>query len=376
MSNKTKAVFCMLISALGFTFMSVTVKYVTGIPLFEKVFFRNLISLGVAFFMLKKSSAPMFGRRENQLALLARSIFGLAGVVLNFYAIANLTLADSSMLGKLSPIFVTIMRENQLALLARSIFGLAGVVLNFYAIANLTLADSSMLGKLSPIFVTIMACIFLKEKIDNKQILSIIITFLGALLVIKPEFSLEMLPSLSGIMSAASAGFLKEKIDNKQILSIIITFLGALLVIKPEFSLEMLPSLSGIMSAASAGIAYTLLRYLKDKESPDTIIFYFSLISVVFTAPFALAEYVQPTFTQLGLLLATGVFASVGQFGITYAYKFAKATEVSIYNYSAIVFGIILGFIFFGEIPDTLSLLGGAIIIAVAFYIFKHNQKK
>ena len=282
MSNKTKAVFCMLISALGFTFMSVTVKYVTGIPLFEKVFFRNLISLGVAFFMLKKSSAPMFGRRENQLALLARSIFGLAGVVLNFYAIANLTLADSS-----------------------------------------------MLGKLSPIFVTIMACIFLKEKIDNKQILSIIITFLGALLVIKPEFSLEMLPSLSGIMSAASAG-----------------------------------------------VAYTLLRYLKDKESPDTIIFYFSLISVVFTAPFALAEYVQPTFTQLGLLLATGVFASVGQFGITYAYKFAKATEVSIYNYSAIVFGIILGFIFFGEIPDTLSLLGGAIIIAVAFYIFKYNQKK
>lgn len=282
MSNKTKAVFCMLISALGFTFMSVTVKYVTGIPLFEKVFFRNLISLGVAFFMLKKSSAPMFGRRENQLALLARSIFGLAGVVLNFYAIANLTLADSS-----------------------------------------------MLGKLSPIFVTIMAYIFLKEKIDNKQVLSIIITFLGTLLVIKPEFSLEMLPSLSGIMSAASAG-----------------------------------------------VAYTLLRYLKDKESPDTIIFYFSLISVVFTAPFALAEYVQPTFTQLGLLLATGVFASVGQFGITYAYKFAKATEVSIYNYSAIVFGIILGFIFFGEIPDTLSLLGGAIIIAVAFYIFKHNQKK
>lgn len=282
MSNKTKAVFCMLISALGFTFMSVTVKYVTGIPLFEKVFFRNLISLGVAFFMLKKSSAPMFGRRENQLALLARSSFGLAGVVLNFYAIANLTLADSS-----------------------------------------------MLGKLSPIFVTIMACIFLKEKIDSKQILSIIITFLGALLVIKPEFSLEMLPSLAGILSAASAG-----------------------------------------------IAYTLLRYLKDKESPDTIIFYFSLISVVFTAPFALAEYVQPTFTQLGLLLATGVFASVGQFGITYAYKYAKATEVSIYNYSAIVFGIILGFIFFGEIPDTLSLLGGAIIIAVAFYIFKHNQKK
>ncbi len=329
MSNKTKAVFCMLISALGFTFMSVTVKYVTGIPLFEKVFFRNLISLVVAFSMLKKSSAPMFGRRENQLALLARSSFGLAGVVLNFYAIANLTLADSS-----------------------------------------------MLGKLSPIFVTIMACIFLKEKIDSKQILSIIITFLGALLVIKPEFSLEMLPSLAGILSAAASGvaytLLRYLKDKESPDTIIFYFSLISVVFTAPFALAEYVQPTFIAS----GVAYTLLRYLKDKESPDTIIFYFSLISVVFTAPFALAEYVQPTFIQLGLLLATGVFASVGQFGITYAYKYAKATEVSIYNYSAIVFGIILGFIFFGEIPDTLSLLGGAIIIAVAFYIFKHNQKK
>ena len=76
------------------------------------------------------------------------------------------------------------------------------------------------------------------------------------------------------------------------------------------------------------------------------------------------------------LLLSTELFASVGQFGITYAYKYSKATEVSIYNYSAIVFGIILGFIFFHEIPDMLSLLGGSIIIGIAYYTFKHNQKK
>lgn len=94
------------------------------------------------------------------------------------------------------------------------------------------------------------------------------------------------------------------------------------------------------------------------------------------TLPFVLNDYIVPDSTQLMLLLATGLFASVGQFGITYAYKYSKATEVSIYNYSAIVFGIILGFIFFHEIPDMLSLLGGAIIIGIAYYTFKHNQKK
>lgn len=282
MSNKTKAVLSMLISALGFTFMSVTVKYLKDIPLFEKVFFRNLVSLVIAFYLFKKSSAPVFGQRKNQLALLAR-----AG------------------------------------------FGLAGVILNFYAISHLTLADSTMLGKLSPIFVTIMACLFLKEKIDKEQIIGIFITFGGALLVIKPEFSLSIIPSIAGLLSAAAAG-----------------------------------------------IAYTLLRYLKDKESPDTIVFYFSIVSVLETLPFVLNDYIVPDSTQLMLLLATGLFASVGQFGITYAYKYSKATEVSIYNYSAIVFGIILGFIFFHEIPDMLSLLGGAIIIGIAYYTFKHNQKK
>lgn len=282
MSNKTKAVFSMLISALGFTLMSVTVKYLKDIPLFEKVFFRNLVSLIIAFYLIKKSAVPIFGQKKSQLALLAR-----AG------------------------------------------FGLAGVILNFYAITHLTLADSTMLGKLSPIFVTIMACLFLKEKIDKEQIIGIFITFGGALLVIKPEFSLSIIPSLAGLLSAASAG-----------------------------------------------IAYTLLRYLKDKESPDTIVFYFSVVSVVGTFPFVLNDYIMPDSTQLMLLLATGLFASIGQFGITYAYKYSKATEVSIYNYSAIVFGIILGFIFFHEIPDMLSLLGGAIIIGVAYYTFRHNQKK
>lgn len=282
MSNKTKAVFYMLISALGFTLMSVTVKYLRDIPLAEKVLFRNLVSLVIAFYLIKKSSSPIFGQRKNQLALLAR-----AG------------------------------------------FGLAGVVLNFYAITHLTLADSTMLGKLSPIFVTIMACLFLKEKIDKKQIIGIFITFVGALLVIKPQFSLSIIPSISGLLSAASAG-----------------------------------------------VAYTLLRYLKDKESPDTIVFYFSIISVLGTLPFALANYVIPTSNELMLLLATGLFASIGQFGVTYAYKYSKATEVSIYTYSAIVFGIVFGFMFFHEMPDILSLLGGATIIGVAYYTFKHNQKK
>ena len=52
----------------------------------------------------------------------------------------------------------------------RSFFGFIGMVANFYALENLTMAEANMLNKLSPVFVTICACIFLKERVDKKQV--------------------------------------------------------------------------------------------------------------------------------------------------------------------------------------------------------------
>ena len=127
-----------------------------------------------------------------------------------------------------------------------------------------------------------------------------------------------------------------------------------------------------------AGIAYTLVRVLGNrKENPSTIVFVFSLISVVGIFPFMMMNYVQPNFKELLILLSIGVFATFGQFGLTYAYKYSKASEVSIYNYSSIVFTVILGLLFFGEIPDILTILGGIIIIAVAiklYFVFKEKE--
>ena len=126
-----------------------------------------------------------------------------------------------------------------------------------------------------------------------------------------------------------------------------------------------------------AGIAYTFVRTLGNrKENPSTIVFVFSLISVLGIFPFMMADFVVPTFKEFLILLSIGVFATFGQFGLTYAYKYSKASEVSIYTYSSIIFTVILGFIFFGEIPDILTVIGGAIVIAVAvklYYVFKEK---
>lgn len=284
--SMTKGILCMLISALAFTFMSVFVRLSGDIPTFEKVFFRNSVSMIVALLMIiqmRGSGLKLFGHKKNQPLLLTRSLLGVSGVALNFWAI------------------------------------------NY-----LVLADSTMLSKISPFFVTIFAVLFLKEKLSKLQIPALFIVFLSALLIIKPKFDAEVLPALAG-------------------------FLGA----------------------AAAGGAYTIIRYLKGKEEPATIIFYFSFFSVITSFPIMLSQgFVVPSYEQLFYLLMIGISASFGQFGITMAYKYAPAAEVSIYNYSSIVFAILIGFLFWGEIPDGWSVTGGCIIIGTALSLFIYNHRK
>lgn len=286
LDNKTKGIFFMLMSSLGFSLMAVSIKYVNGIPLFEKIFFRNLVSLFVALWGLRnvESFGVLLGQKGNRGYLLGRSIAGLLGVITNFYAIAHLPLANANILNKLSPFVV----------------------------------------------------LFL------------------------------------------SAYFLKEKLRKIQVAGFFISFIGVILIIKPTLDFNIIPSISALLSAVCAGIAYTLVRTLGNrKENPNTIVFVFSLISVVGIFPFMMTNYVQPSLKEFLILLSIGVFATFGQFGITYAYKYSKASEVSIYNYSSIVFTVILGLLFFGEIPDILTVIGGIIIIAVAiklYFVFRENK--
>ena len=170
--------------------------------------------------------------------------------------------------------------------------------------------------------------------------------------------------------------FLNEKVDKKQVIGIIISFIGALFVVKPTFSLSVIPSLSGLASVTFAGLAYTFVRYLNDKENPNIIVFYFSLMSVVCSAPLAAYHYVSPTPVQWVFLVSIGLFACLAQFFMTYSYKNAPASEVAVYNYSGIPYGIILGYLLFDEIPDIYSVIGGVIIIVVAIYLYRHNKKR
>lgn len=120
-----------------------------------------------------------------------------------------------------------------------------------------------------------------------------------------------------------------------------------------------------------------MLRLLgKYGVKKSLIVFVFSLFSLLTAAPFLIFEYHPMTMQQIAMLLLAGVSAALGQFSVTNAYAFAPAREISVFDYSQVVFSAILGFFLFQQIPDLYSLLGYLIVCGSAVGMFLRSNRK
>lgn len=222
-------------------------------------------------------------------------------------------------------------KENLKHLIWRSIFGTLGILCNFYAVDHLVLADASMLNKLSPFFAILFSFFLLKEKISPVQLICVVVAFIGALFIIKP------------------------------------TVVG----------MDMIPSIIGLLGGLSAGFAYTMVRILGQKgEKGPFIVFFFSTFSCVITLPYLIFNYHPMSLKQLFILLLAGLAAAGGQFSITSAYCYAPAKELSVYDYSQVVFSAFFGWIVFGQIPDGYSWLGYVVICGTAIFMYLYLRRK
>ena len=283
-NNILKGIFCIIIAGFGFALMSLFVKLSGNLPSIQKGFFRNIIAVFI-------SSIPL----------------------IKHWRVINIPRNNTGWL----------------VLISRSVFGTIGLVLNFYAISHISLADSSIIQKLSPFIIIILSYIFFKEEMTRFQVFSIIIAFIGITLIIKP--------SGNNIIS-----------------------MGAL---------------AALLGALCAGIAYTCVRYLGTHNiSGEFIIFFFSSLSSLMLLPYLILDYRTMTYYQLSMLLLAGISATIGQYGVTFAYKFAAAKNISVFDYSQVLFSGIFGYMFFGEFPDFQSLIGYIIVISVGIVLVLRSK--
>ena len=222
--------------------------------------------------------------------------------------------------------------NNKKFLALRLITGVLGMVSYYYALSEIHLSDAVILHKMAPFFVILFAAFFLGEKIK------------------KPQY-----------------------------IALVLAIAGAIFVIKPRFDSSVIPSLIALGSALFSGVSYTVIRYLKNSDSPQVIVFYFLAFLTIIMFPFMLSGYfVMPTPIEWVALILLGVFGTAGQLLMTNAYHFAPAGELSIYTYSNIIFSTFIGLVVWAEIPDYLSIIGGVLIIIAGIinYRAKGDLKK
>ena len=141
--------------------------------------------------------------------------------------------------------------------------------------------------------------------------------------------------------------------------------------------MECIPAVFGVLGGFGAGLAYTCVRKMsKNGMKGDIIVFCFAVFSCVSVIPGMLLTYEPMTTKQLVCLLLAGASAAGGQFSITAAYFHAPAKEISVFDYTQVIFAAILSFIFFRDLPDVWSFAGYAIIIGTAIWKWKLNQKE
>lgn len=211
---------------------------------------------------------------------------------------------------------------------ARCVIGTCAMFSAFKVLELLPLAEATALNYLNPIFLVVLAMLFLKEQVSIRRWLGVGFGIAGLLLITIPKFSL----AAYGSQSMYGIGL-------------------------------------GVLTALLIAAAMLQVRQLTQMgENPGAITFYFAITSTVMGAVVMLASsnsngILMPEQWQLACLIGIGLIGGLAQISMTLAFKYAQASALAPFDYLAIVFSVIIGFVAFDELPDTMFWLAMPLIL-------------
>lgn len=215
--------------------------------------------------------------------------------------------------------------KNPLILASRGLIGFTALSLYFWTVSKLDLGTAVMLNYTSPIFALLWARLFTGERSGRASKMAVFLAFTGVYFLATPHFNAQILPLIAGLCS-------------------------------------------GIL----AGSVHVLIRESHEKESPLTIIFYFTVICTLGSLLLLWKTgWMAPTGWEWMALAVITVTSLLGQFGLTYALKYAPVSVVTPFGYLTPVSGALLGLVLWKEPFSATSMLGGLLVIAGGVIIYR-----
>jgi drug/metabolite transporter (DMT)-like permease len=229
--------------------------------------------------------------------------------------------------------------ERPLGQAGRGVLSIAGMFFNFGAVARLPLVESNAIAFSSPLFTVALAALILNERVRVYRWSAVIVGFVGVLVVLSPHLSGEELTAAIG--GATS------------LIGVVYAICGSL---------------------TNAGTAIQTRR-LAQSESTSSIVFYFSLscaLAGLATLPFG---WVTPSGGEFAALISIGILGGTGHIFLTESYRFASASLVAPFDYTAMIWALVLGYAMFGETPTSEIVLGSAIIAAAGLFVIWRERQ-
>ena len=246
-----------------------------------------------------------------------RSLFAIAPVVIIYAYRGELRRA--------------IYTKRPLGQLGRGVLSVGGMYSNFAALTRLPLADVTAIQFASPLITVGLAALILKERVRIYRWSAVFVGFIGVLIMLLPHLDPAHYANLA---SAAAVGAM---------LAVLSAFINAGTVIQT--------------------------RRLTRTETTPSIVFYFSLICTIAgaaTLPFA---WHTPTLYELTILITLGMLGGLAHIFLTESYRFAAASVIAPFDYTSMLWALLLGYWMFGEVPTALVFVGAAIVIAAGLFV-------
>lgn len=223
--------------------------------------------------------------------------------------------------------------------LLRGSVSACGMFSNFAALARLPLADATAIQFGSPLITVALAALILKERVRIFRWTAVAVGFVGVLVMLVPNFDPNYYTA-AGVGAAAALG-----------------------------------SVFAVISAFCNAGAVIQTRRLTQSETTSSIVLYFSLSCAIvgaLTLPFA---WYTPSGQELLALIATGVMGGIAHIFLTESYRHATASVIAPFDYTSLIWALILGYWFFGELPSALVYVGAAIVAGAGLIVLWRERR-
>ena len=208
---------------------------------------------------------------------------------------------------------------------------------NFSALARLPVVDATAISFVSPLITVAMSAIFLKERVRIYRWSAVIVGFVGVLVMLAPRPRRRPLRGRCRRRSRRGARRCAAR------------------------------------SSAAGSTIQT--RALTRSETTSSIVLYFSLICALAglcTLPFG---WITPTWPEFAALVTIGIFGGLAHILLTESYRHAPASLVAPFDYTSMLWALLLGFLVFGEVPGVLVFVGAAIIAGAGLFVIWRERQ-